>query len=511
MSDAPQTQEELLVLRKEAEAELMKYPGVFGVGLGVKERGGDLTDEIAFRVYVDEKKAPGQLRPEEMIPREYKGIPTDVLLKRKTTQIDCEDHQQHSPLVGGITISTLKPDSVGNVSLGTLGFFATINGGAAPHNIALVTNRHVVSHNSEAIGDTVYQPAWVSQPGGTFAPLLGGGDAVGTILALPVKGDHPFTYPGRALDNYYVDAASVKLDICISSWCHTNCGTSFANEVQSLALNGSNALVDVAEAQATDVGVVKVGRTTGRTVGRITDIVAPVINADGVNVHNCIEIKVTQMSTADNCGGTFRFTDEGDSGSALVNAQGKLIGLIFGGNPADSTLGYACHILPVLDALALAAITTANPVHGNPAASGMSAEIAMVDGRPNQTAALRARFLGSPEGQRISAVIERHRHEVIHLVNNNRRVAVIWRRNQGPAFLNRAINNIRDPEIEIPWEIEGVVRTALFQNMARVLTEHGSPELCNAIAEHREDLLLYCSAFNSLHHVVDQLCERQLV
>jgi hypothetical protein len=348
----------------------------------------------------------------------------------------------------------------------------------------------------------------VKQPGGVFAALPNQGDTVGTILNLPGKADHPFTYPGRAPDKYYVDAASVKLDICISSWCHTNCGTSFANTIQGLALNGNDSLVDIAEAKMNEVGIVKVGRTTGRTVGRITDIVLPILN-NGIKVHNCIEIKVTQMSTADNCGGALRFADDGDSGSALVNAQGKLIGLLFGGNIADATLGHACHIHPVLDALAVTAITTANPVHGNPAASGMSAEIALVDGRPNQTAALRARFLGSPEGQRVAAVIERHRHEVIHLVNNNRRVAVGWRRSQGPAFLNRAINNVRDPEIEIPWEIEGVIRTTLLENMARVLTEHGSPELGNAIAAHREDLLLYCSAFNSLHDVVDQICERQ--
>jgi hypothetical protein len=218
------------------------------------------------------------------------------------------------------------------------------------------------------------------------------------------------------------------------------------------------------------------------------------------------------MSTPDNCGGAFRFSNEGDSGSAVINAQGKLIGLLFGGDPADATLSHACHIHPVLDALSIAAITTANPVHGNPAASGMSAEVAtMIDGRPNQTAALRGRFLGSPGGQRIAAVIERHRHEVIHLVNNNRRVAVVWRRSQGPAFLNRAINNVRDPEIEIPWEIEGVIRTTLLENMARILTEHGSQELGNAIAAHHEDLLLYCSTFNSLHDVVDQISERQLV
>jgi hypothetical protein len=52
-SDLPRSQEELHKLRVEAERDFMvRYPGVAGVALGFKVRGGRLTDQIAFRVYV---------------------------------------------------------------------------------------------------------------------------------------------------------------------------------------------------------------------------------------------------------------------------------------------------------------------------------------------------------------------------------------------------------------------------------------------------------------------------
>jgi hypothetical protein len=129
----------------------------------------------------------------------------------------------------------------------------------------------------------------------------------------------------------------------------------------------------------------------------------------------------------------------------------------------------------------------------------------MIDGRFNQTPLLRARFLGCEEGRRIWALVERHRHEAVHLVNNNRRVTVAWRRNQGPAFLNRAMNNVRDPEQLIPREIEGISRAMLLEKMGGALREHGSPELREAIELYAASVLHSAATFDSLHDLVDEL------
>jgi hypothetical protein len=73
------TPADAMALRQEAEAALRKYPGVVAVGLGTRERGGMPTDEIAWRVYVRAKKEESALRPGERVPREWRGVPTDVI------------------------------------------------------------------------------------------------------------------------------------------------------------------------------------------------------------------------------------------------------------------------------------------------------------------------------------------------------------------------------------------------------------------------------------------------
>ena len=61
-------QEALLAVYEEAKAQLMAYPGVVGVGVGLKERGTTLTQEFCFRVYVVEKVPLAQLAPTQAEP-----------------------------------------------------------------------------------------------------------------------------------------------------------------------------------------------------------------------------------------------------------------------------------------------------------------------------------------------------------------------------------------------------------------------------------------------------------
>lgn len=511
-------QEELARLHREAEAALKKYAGVLAVAYGLKERGGQVTNEVAFRVYVREKRAASELNAKDIIPTSFSGIPTDVIRLAGTKLDDCTDHSNHSPFTSGINISTLIADAQGVGQVGTIGFFATINTGAtAPDNIALVTNRHVVAHANEQVGESVYQPNWTQSA--QFGWQIPRRDVAsqwlaGKILKLVPQADFPYTYPQESPDNYYLDCASVQLDICISSLCHTNCGVSFANRIPGLNLNNSEKIIDVARIAHADIGtpradVVKVGARTGRCTGRVIAVNAPPTDPQG----NVIGSNVLEISTTGkNCNGTgtLQFSDSGDSGSALINSEGNLVGLVFGHRNDAAANALACHIHPVLQALGVTAITKNNPVHDNPAAVDMAQEVIVnLEGRPNMTFRLREQLQSCETGLQILSLAERHRPEVVHLVNNNRRVTVAWRRNQGPAFLNRAMNNARDPEELIPWEIEGVTRTALLNAMAAALSEHGSPELRRDVARYRDDVMAYATACDNLHELVERLSERQ--
>jgi hypothetical protein len=500
-------QHELLELRREAEEEFRRYPGVVGVGVGFRMRGGQIAEEVALRVYVSQKKPRSELRPEEVIPSSYKNVPVDVLEPHlMRPEASCEDQQQHGTLVGGITISTLKPDSAGLLGLGSIGFFATYAGDDPPYNVALVTNNHVIADALGSVGDDMYQPAW-KLVSGTLTPLFDQGDKVGTVLKMAPKKDDS--------NGNFVDAASVKLAISVSSWCHTNCGVSFGNgsEILGLNVNGSNRIASVRDLASNPPvegeTVYKVGRATGRTVGRLS--ASPIITEDPDTHelgHNVLEVQAVSMQTPDNCGGSLRFSDVGDSGSAWIDSQGRLLGLHIGSDVLHPTLSHACRIQPVLDALGVVPITAANPVHGNPAAKGMVGDaVAVIEGR-DETAVLRGRFMGCDEGRRIAALVEDHRREVVALVNYNRRVTVAWQRGKGPAYLNRAMNNARDPDVLIPRAIDGVSRKLLIGNMERALCEHGSAGLRAAIERHRDEVMAFVDEFDSLHDAVDRLAER---
>lgn len=497
------TEQELYQLYREARAELGRYAGVVGVGLGCKERKGTVTEEVSFRVYVRQKKPVCQLPHSDLVPAFYEGVATDIVSASSGTQTSsvCEDNSKYAALVGGITITNGRRDSENRMGLGTLGFLATIDGVDGPDNIALVSNRHVLGANNAIVGGTVYQPD-------VNANLPN--NSVGKILKLQEIDNYSYTYPGESAKDYWIDCSTAKINICISSCCHTNCGESFGNWIQGLNVNGSDVIADVGRAQVNDI-VYKVGRTTRRTKGIVREVDHLLPGALGIpDAKNLILIEPLEPD----CNGILRFSDEGDSGSAIITDQGKLVGILHTvadqPHPGQPLNALVCHIAPVLDALKVTPITRAHPVQNNSAAVTTMAEVAAItDGRHSQSIQLRERFLSLPEGPSAWQLIDEHRIEVIRLVNHNRRVTVAWHRNQGPAFLNRAINNARDPQETIPAEIEGITRQALLGSMGDVLAEQGSPGLRAAIQCYRQRVLALAEECDNLHELVDRMNERQ--
>jgi hypothetical protein len=60
------------------ERDLMRKKNVVGVGIGLRERGGVLTDETVLTVMVRQKEPRSVLRPWDVIPAELDGVPVDV-------------------------------------------------------------------------------------------------------------------------------------------------------------------------------------------------------------------------------------------------------------------------------------------------------------------------------------------------------------------------------------------------------------------------------------------------
>lgn len=65
------------VLRRH-EAELLGRANVIGVGVGLRQVGGQSTDEVAIVVLVRDKKPRTALAPEDLLPPDLQGVPVDV-------------------------------------------------------------------------------------------------------------------------------------------------------------------------------------------------------------------------------------------------------------------------------------------------------------------------------------------------------------------------------------------------------------------------------------------------
>jgi hypothetical protein len=506
------SEEELAALHREAVEEFKKYPGVVGIAYGYKVKGGEVTQQLAVRVYVREKKDAAELPPEEMIPPEFKGFPTDVIkAPRIVDSAGCEHTGTAPPLVSGISLSNLKPDAQGEYESGTLGFFATIDGVSGPDNVVLVSCFHVLMAHGASPTQNIYRPKYNSN---------GKIDVPNSLLRANVhnvgmRGNHPFKYGNEQPIPYWVDATSAKINVCLSSWCNTNCGTNFKNEVRDLHIGAdtSKVITGVKRLQQEDLPeggeylVYKVGRATGLTVGKVTAALFERID-DPDGKKGLIEITATEKD----CGGAgtdTRFSFEGDSGSAVLNSNRELIGIIVSRATDTPEISYASHIHPVLDVLKVTPITKSNPHPADGVISDAPGVIA--DDRPNHTPELRARVYASRRGRELLNLVEEHRDEVVRLVNRRRPVTVAWHRSKGPAFLAHVVQGARDPSHEVPREIEGITREALIRNMARVFATHGSAELKALVEQYLEEALMEADRFDRVHEVVEHIEEFELV
>ena len=73
------TMDDVQSIKTRYEDALLSLPGVVGVGVGMRQRGGQWTDEVCIVVSVQNKRPEDVLDPTEIVPREIEGVPVDVL------------------------------------------------------------------------------------------------------------------------------------------------------------------------------------------------------------------------------------------------------------------------------------------------------------------------------------------------------------------------------------------------------------------------------------------------
>jgi hypothetical protein len=575
--------EAFLAAFERARAQLGRIPGVVGVAHGLKETAGRFGDQSAIVVFVTKKRPEGEIAAEQRIPSTFEGYRTDVRVMGSIENLGvvCRDDAWHATITGGIQIKAVGSNPpAGPMGAGTLGCIARKRGDSGGDNVYLLTCEHCLLeadlHTTD--GDGVYHP---SSPKTT--PVSRKGTLLGKIdrrLArkchVDDKGVPWFPEPDAGPPNpditaidttfagFYVDCAAVRLDL--GSFC---CGSACTrNDVQYAptipALNTPlqpgidpadiDKIKDIRDLRKEPplslhgLRVVKNGRTTARTVGRITAAPAPAhdIVLEHVTVfrYNVIEIELDPSLLGINpCTGTNAFAAPGDSGSIVVDEQNRAVGLLFGnGKPDDAgkILTYACFIVPVLDALGMCIPTTSGSSHGSSKATdgsglaqyGGNADPQQDDDRvlfsdqgvhgapvPAKPALLaapatdeqRARMqplldalLETERGRELREDFSQLSREIAYLVRRRRPVTVTWHRHRGPAYLACALDHLKGDDAAVPQQIDGVTRSAMLTAMGRVLAAHGSNPLRAAIQRHR-DLLLSCADAATAEECIERI------
>lgn len=285
---------------------------IHAIGIGRKRVEGKNTSTRCVRVHVLQKLPDALVAPENRIPSEINGIPTDVVVSPRAFLLAgaCVARTvPQRPLRGGIGISGPR------TTAGTLGCFVRLRNGDP--GAFLLTCSHVLADAAATRADRVVQPALAD--GGTLA-----GHAVAEL-------DRWTSVLGES--EIEVDAAlALLLD-----------QASFEPEICGLPRPQGTRAPEIG------LGVQRRGRSTlaagpavkGRISDRDLDVSVAVPGGGAIVYQDHFLVKPIQSGTA--------FSESGDSGSLILERNGpRAVGLLVAGDPGGS-YAVATPIRRVLD------------------------------------------------------------------------------------------------------------------------------------------------------------------
>lgn len=307
----------LIRIKRALEGEWIRKANVNGMDVGYKYVNGKMTDRLAIRVFVDKKE---DVPAADLIPITIEGIPTDVIVRGKVVLQVLEVLQgeetavrgvKHDPLVGGAGISRVKTDN-GSTVIGTLGAIVQKKDGA-PHALS---NFHIMCVNTDwKPGDAIAHPPVISN------------DTVNIIGEVKEA----------CLKSKYGPAGN-ELDAAI---CDIR-----GKEPSSEILNIGK-VTEIAD-WVKDSAVRKQGFATNLTYG-IIDGVDNSVPVDCGPEFGEITFR-RQIQIVPDRRKNRIFSDNGDSGSVVVDEQNRMVGLLFAGS-TDHSYSYANTITDVAKAL----------------------------------------------------------------------------------------------------------------------------------------------------------------
>jgi hypothetical protein len=467
---------EVVEVKERVERSILDIPGVHGIGVGNKRTAGELTGETSIVVFVEHKRPLEEIPPDERVPSEIEGVPTDVIEESLPTILQAipgqlvgasrEDTGEYRPIRGGTQIARAAGSGVG-----TLGCMFTVRDD--PNTVLAVTNHHVIYTTC----GTVANQEEVGQAMGSTSSSACCSDIIGKVLDAQCDAD--------------VDIALIKL----------TAGLQYLAEVHGIGRIGATHLLTPAEIAAGTLLVKKRGRTSALTGGtlEVGFRSGPIFMPDKVTVYRnyvgALSVRanpdLTSPATLTN------FSLGGDSGSAVLNEADHVIGILFGGSDAKNTptgpvfgTGLFMPIKTITDKFAegipiprriqLSVAHAENPGEIRTVPTPMVADAVAPPEpviTPGEAQRLEDAIRTTESGRWYADLYDRHRDEVGALVRENRHVTLVWHRSGAAALFQWLLRTFTRHDVRLPDAIQGRPVRACLEEIGHALARYGSAAL----------------------------------
>lgn len=324
---------------KEAHTfDLLSKRNVIGVGLGYKVREGVKTKDLGLVVSVTHKMDPSALAAEDLVPEVLDGFKTDVVETGKLRAFPQASADELGPRDRWRPV--VPPGvSVGHhqITSGTFGCLVQREG-----ERFILSNNHVLAAVNEGeVGDAILQPGTADGGGmddciaalADYVPIdFGSSPSECSVANLSVK---LLNYVARALGSSHQlqavrqTAGVNRVDAALARPLSPDL---VSNEILNIgAPTGAGTAV-------LDTEVQKSGRTTGHTQGAITQVDATLrIDYNGPSALFTGQLVAGPIS------------QPGDSGSAVLDKDKRVVGLLFAGSDAATVINPIDEVFSALD------------------------------------------------------------------------------------------------------------------------------------------------------------------
>lgn len=194
------------------------------------------------------------------------------------------------------------------------------------------------------------------------------------------------------------------------------------------------------------------------------------------------------------------FALPGDSGAAVIDIVGGVMGILFGGTdtvawvtPIDQIItddfpDLQLNVAPAPEAGKAPGDIRTVPKHAMAAIEPAASFAKYQSYTQSRLAEIEQELSATEKGSAYVEVVKRHFAESQKLVNTNRRVATVWHRNGGPKILQALVNLLQRRDEPLPTQIEGRPLVDCVRRIREILARYATPALAADLGRYAVEL-----------------------